>query len=377
MTVSDRTREAVRVLRMSLGHTDALPPTPETWWFTYHLALRERCASLIWTRCGDMIRARAPDDLVRVWRMSVICQCMRGERLLLRVGRTIGALMASGIPAVVLKGAPFSERLYGDPFVRPTDDVDLVVPRAVWGRAVDILTEDGWVREQGTPGWAEIYRLPKEGEEYRLDLQASILVDHLDHLPNLPGKVEPWVREELRLQTYVGPEVAVLLAVHLIKHQLAPLLWLIDFQTFWTQLSSEEQSEAFRLAAAIRAHRYLTWAVKHVSRLGEAVHGSSAAVRDLGFYPSFRRDRYGMLRLIQLAGNTSDMVAVLGSWVWPRPMRYDWAAFGHMWRRRAVKNIGRVLSARRVYLDPRERSDLGGRFAPSVPSLHAGRARDA
>lgn len=349
---------AVSVLRMALGDRDAAPRSGAEWWAIYRIAIRERCAALIWLRCGDLVRSQAPDELIRVWRAAVVRQYDRGEALLTRFGRSSARLLGQHVPHVVLKGAPLAAHLYGDPFVRPMDDVDLLVPRAHWARAAAILEQDGWAKEQGRRGWSEIYRLVESGETFRVDMQSSILVDHLAHLPEVRGTIGPWRWGGFVFPTHVGPEGAVLLAVHLLKHQLPPLLWLIDFHAYWSGMSADERNAATRAAAASRAQRYLEWAVTRSSLLLQASRGESTAARKLGFYPSFRRDDYGMLRLTRLAASVPDMVAVLGAWAWPRPLRYDWNAFSRMWRRRGGKSIARVFAARRLYLDPQDRSDL-------------------
>ena len=355
----DQPHPLVAVLRMALGDGEGAPRTADAWWDAYRLATRERCAGLVWLRCGAAVRGQAPPDVVREWRATVVHQYWRGEMLLSRVAQTTARLTAHGVPWVMLKGAPLAAHLYGDPLVRPLDDVDLLVSRADWRRAVEVLEQDGWSKEQGRQGWSEIYRRVDAGEILRLDLQPSLLVDHLDHLPEIRGIPTACRWGESVVPAYLGPELAVFLAVHLLKHQLPPVLWLIDFHTCWSGMSESQRSEAMDIAVASRVNRYLRWAVTHSSRLLDASHGKEAALRGLGFHPAFRRDNYGMLRLTGFAASLPDMVSVLGAWAWPRPLRYDWAAFGRMWKRRSTKSIARVFQARRIYLDPRDRSDTG------------------
>lgn len=54
-------------------------------------------------------------------------------------------LAADGIPAVLLKGSPLAERLYGDPSLRsPSSDVDVLVPTEHLFRAADLVLALGW-----------------------------------------------------------------------------------------------------------------------------------------------------------------------------------------------------------------------------------------
>ena len=57
----------------------------------------------------------------------------------------------SGIPAVQLKGAPLSQRLYGDPLMRHSMDIDVLVPLAGLGDAVQLLDALGFATQERMP----------------------------------------------------------------------------------------------------------------------------------------------------------------------------------------------------------------------------------
>ncbi len=172
-------------------------PAADDWWDVYRLSIRERCAGLIWLRSGDVVRSQAPTELVQAWRSEIVRQYDRGEALVSRVGQSVSRLCEHGISCVVLKGAPLAAQLYGDPLVRPMDNVDLFVPAADWERSAAVLEEDGWAKEIGRAGWSEIYRLTDARGTLWLDLQSSLLVDHLNHLPEISGTVGPWHWREM------------------------------------------------------------------------------------------------------------------------------------------------------------------------------------
>ena len=54
------------------------------------------------------------------------------------------ALEARDIPVFVIKGSVLAEHVYGDPDVRPFDDVDLVIPKRLMGPAEDALLSLGY-----------------------------------------------------------------------------------------------------------------------------------------------------------------------------------------------------------------------------------------
>ncbi len=60
-------------------------------------------------------------------------------------------LASSGVPAVVLKGAQFCDRLYPRPELRPFTDIDLLVPKAMVPAAGDALENLGYVPQPAPP----------------------------------------------------------------------------------------------------------------------------------------------------------------------------------------------------------------------------------
>ena len=58
--------------------------------------------------------------------------------------RLVGALADRGVSALVLKGPALGERLYGDPGLRPSTDVDLLVAPGDFGRALAALEDYGY-----------------------------------------------------------------------------------------------------------------------------------------------------------------------------------------------------------------------------------------
>lgn len=69
-------------------------------------------------------------------------------------------MLASAIPFSILKGATLSHRIYGDPVLRHSKDIDLLVaPDRLW-ETVELLESEGWVEEHP--------RFPRSGAYLRL-----------------------------------------------------------------------------------------------------------------------------------------------------------------------------------------------------------------
>lgn len=67
-------------------------------------------------------------------------------------GAVIGALERAGIESLPLKGVFLARRLYGDPGMRESSDIDLLVDRERLDEAAAVLGELGYEREAGATG---------------------------------------------------------------------------------------------------------------------------------------------------------------------------------------------------------------------------------
>jgi len=68
----------------------------------------------------------------------------RAELLRAMQQELLERLAATGVPAAVLKGSSFADRLYPDPALRPFDDIDLMLPDKDFPAARAVLTELGY-----------------------------------------------------------------------------------------------------------------------------------------------------------------------------------------------------------------------------------------
>jgi hypothetical protein len=93
------------------------------------------------------------------------------------------AFAAGGLPALVLKGQEFADRLYAQPFLRPFTDLDFLLPRDALGDAGAALAQLGYRRDPAPRG-----KYPGEyGEEtWRLDDPASGALELHWNLVNSP-----------------------------------------------------------------------------------------------------------------------------------------------------------------------------------------------
>ena len=116
------------------------------WPATARLAMRHRVGTLFLKalRSNGVAPggAAAGADLARRRGRDVL----RGMRQLDAMRRATAGLAEQGIPALVLKGLPLGQRLYGSPFAKTSIDVDLLVAPDTFPAAGRVLCGLGWRR---------------------------------------------------------------------------------------------------------------------------------------------------------------------------------------------------------------------------------------
>src|SRR5687768_16595259 len=265
------------------------------WPTVLRVAMQELVAPLAWARSRRFIQLYADEETTGAWRRAAMATHLRGQRQLSILRDTVQALELRGAAAVVLKGIPLGERLYGDAFVRPSSDIDLYVAARDRATASSALRSLGWTPDDGAPPWHEAWsREGTEGREH-LEVHSSLACDHLAHL-RLPA---PVVRRReiggVGLPVLDGPFLPAYLAVHLATHQMPPLSWLLDFSTLWSSLSNYKRAAAIIAARAARVERYLEWASSRAGLLDRVIDGDDAALASMGFASDGRRDVHSVV----------------------------------------------------------------------------------
>jgi len=145
----------------------------------------------------------------------------------------IGQLAAAGIPAVVLKGVDYQARLYDAAGVRPTADVDLLVPDRARRDAFRVLDRLGFEPRAAAPGFDE----PDYHEVAWTRADAEIDL-HLALAPLVRGRIDyAAVWAEVRPVRLGATDASVLAPAHAtlfhalhmaIDHFAVPAIYLLD-----------------------------------------------------------------------------------------------------------------------------------------------------
>jgi hypothetical protein len=292
------------------------------WAEVLRVAARERCAPLCWIRSGGFIRRAAPGAVNDSWRAHALAAAQLAERWKDHLAGCLDLLAGNGIEPVVLKGLPLAQRLYGTTTARPLADLDLFIPadgRAVAHRA---LTDGGWMHCFGDAPGEGVYARCADGSRWLLEVHSSLTDDNLlQHLSIPIPEAETIEVDGIHCRALGGALMPGYLALHLAKHQLPPLLWMVDFHTLWGGLSLRERAAARSAAVHARIGRYLDHAVRRTERLVRAASGDARALRALGISGRRRVEAHNAVRVAALAATPADAARVMGAWLLPRELR--------------------------------------------------------
>ena len=183
-------------------------------------------------------------------------QFARGRRQIEAMRQATASLADRGIPALVLKGLPLGQRLYGSPFAKTSTDIDLLVSPECFTAADRTLRERGWQRLapafRETPARARAYfALEKEhvfgGPGGLLELHRRLLRNpYLFDAPfaSLQANSATVEIEGHAFRTLGDADQLLYLACHGSLHYWQRLKWLCDFGALLACVDGEAVEQA-------------------------------------------------------------------------------------------------------------------------------------
>ena len=182
---------------------------------------------------------------------------------LLHVAVAVGvmrALEAAQTPAVILKGAPLSQVIYGNIGVRHSKDIDLLVEEKQLSSVEALLLQNGFNKVPGlteglTPKQARAFERFRKHHDFKHAATGCQLELHWRAYDNLRlGTISPLERDwvecspGIRLPTLHREELFPLLCAHGAGHAWFRLKWLADVAALLAQSSPEEQAQLWESA---------------------------------------------------------------------------------------------------------------------------------
>jgi len=240
------------------------------------VARRHRLTPLLSAVCGKSL----PADVGEACRRDRLMTAARNLMLAQAAEECLAAFAAAAIPVIVLKGLAY-ESAYAAAGVRPTADVDLLVPDDSRRAAFAVLDRMGFEPRAAAPGFdeADYHEVAWRRGNIEVDLHLALapyVRCHIDY-------ADVWARA---VTTPIGrgqgkalspPHAAVFHALHMaIDHFDVPALYLLDLSR---QLPSDAAMDAawatarawgcrrpFATAVALAEAFLPVWAASHVSQ---------------------------------------------------------------------------------------------------------------
>jgi len=315
------------LLRLALGLPQPSDRRALPWESLLARAGKERLLGVIWRNNGETISRYAPPSVALRWHRQAITLGLFAEAQLSALAVAVAALRKASVSAVVLKGFPLAQQLYGDYTVRPVTDCDLHVPLGQRATAARVLRDIGWSSVSGVAPEEETFERRARDRRLRLEVHSLALDDPLLGHISFDIEQHPVNVGGHELPAHYGRFVFAYLAVHLAKHNEKPALWVLDFFLLWSRLGDDERRQAMTAAREVGLERHLRWAAR-IAECVDACRLESAAARrplrhlERALRPTGNAGR--MFRLMLLSENPRDVARVIGGRIWPSARRQGW-----------------------------------------------------
>jgi len=214
---------------------------------------------------------------VRADSLALAASSLRAKALLFRA---LEAMARRGVRPILLKGYGLAARLYPDPLMRPSSDVDLLACRDEYAEAEQALLDIGLqpTRLEPSEEAKKDHHIPNFwGHEKWFNGDAGLVELHWRPLSGfgtaigVAGPFARWRESELegrRVYYLSAEDELVYLAAHAAKHLLGRLSWLYDIKLFLHQQPHIDFEEVRRIAAESEMNAPVYFALEAVQRLG-------------------------------------------------------------------------------------------------------------
>jgi putative nucleotidyltransferase-like protein len=228
------------------------------------VARHHRLSPLLSASCAGTL----PAPIAEAFRRDRVVTTARAMILGQVAEECVWALAADDIPTIVLKGLDYGTRLYDAAGVRPTADVDLLVPNESRRRAFAVLDRLGFEPQAAAPGFddADYHEVAwtRRGAEVDLHLGLAPFARCRIDYAQVWKEAEPLQLGQTKTWALARPHAAIFQALHMaIDHFDVPAIYLVDL----ARLLGPDQIDPVRaLARSWHCARPLATAVALAAR---------------------------------------------------------------------------------------------------------------
>jgi hypothetical protein len=189
----------------------------------------------------------------------------------------LGALRAGGIRVACLKGPALADRLYDDPALRPSTDIDLLIADVDFDAALKALAPAGWRMDPDLS--QRMHRRDRHDVEIprphapTVELHYRAMAGFGTVLPSedLLSRARPHWLGGIGTLVLCPEDEVIYLALHAAWHLLARLSWLYDLKLLLMREPGLEWATVWERARALRVTAALAFALQPVWEIGGPV----------------------------------------------------------------------------------------------------------
>ncbi|WP_042315982.1 nucleotidyltransferase domain-containing protein [Desulfofarcimen acetoxidans] len=228
--------------------TEMLLNKPTDWQFFAHLAVHHRVYPIVYKTLSQLNNPVVPGNVLCLLRQKCRENTIKALSMTGETVRIVKCLENHGIPCLVLKGVPLALRLYGDIYLRPSKDIDILVHPDLLEKAQAILENEGYYRidtKNLTTRQLEIYSKASPNSFHfsywhsskEINLELHIKPIDRGYVLSLPieGNVNRIGIAGNPLPVLLDEEWLLYLILHGAKHAWFRLRWLNDIVKFLQQ----------------------------------------------------------------------------------------------------------------------------------------------
>jgi hypothetical protein len=258
------------------------------WAGVLEAAARHKLSGQVAAWLADQRGTEVPEE-VRVGAARLLNQSRyQAGRLLGELVSVVDALRGAGVRTLALKGPALGARVYNDPLLRPSRDLDLLIAPQDRDRAVATLEAIGYVARPRADGLAREIHLINERRNFVVDLHWNVVGGEIAFefgFDALWAERQPVEVDGGWVDLPSPPWLAVLSSLYLVKEfPYVELVYLADLERVAAGLSAADLAKVAEVAAATGTQRIVAAAFALLRRRGVAVEApvpADAAVERL------------------------------------------------------------------------------------------------
>lgn len=234
------------------------------WDYFYRLARRHSLVPIVYRQWETQMKDQIPVEVFQRFRKDYQENAARNLIFLDELNAVLDRLDAAGIEAIVFKGPALAVVAYGDLNLRRFVDLDLIVRRADMDRAIEVLTQSGYVPAKDLTGEQQAVLLRTQ---HNLQFKRGRVIVELHWQVSSELFASTVTAEELwknlstvelngrSVNTLATEDLMFALCVHGSRHLWQRLAWICDIDRLITINPSLDWSELSERAKRAHAGR--------------------------------------------------------------------------------------------------------------------------